>query len=103
MEHASNLMAWIAVLGLVICFGVVFFNITGWPTMDKEFDALFEARLRFCNSQDDEDEELENEDEPNEPSWDDLAKENLRLRTELAEANKWVPYQQGSLMRWGKN
>ena len=103
MEHASNLMAWIAVLGLVICCGVVFFNITGWPTMDKEFDALFEDRLRFRNSQDVEDDELEDEDEPKEPSWDELAKENLRLRAELVEANKWVPYQQGSLMRWGKN
>ena len=45
----------------------------------------------------------EDEDEPKEPSWDELAKENLRLRAELVEANKWVPYQQGSLMRWGKN
>lgn len=103
MEHARNLTDWIIILWLGFCLGMVFFSITGWPTTDNELDALLRDRLRYRNSQDSEDEEWDDEDELSESSWDDLAEENLRLRAELAEANKWVPYQHGSLMRWGKN
>lgn len=32
-----------------------------------------------------------------------LAKDRKRLLLELQEASRWVPYQDGSLMKWGKN